>query len=175
MEVKNPENQKKLQKIFRPSDTILVRDERSEKILKDLGLYPKKVVDSVFLLPPQSPPFPQKPFRVGISLRDGFLGKEQIRAMKNLGKFLCDQGHSLIFLSHSLHPDSSHNDAIFIQKTFGNVHHITQTISETHRAYKNLDLVISMRLHASILAAQNGLPILMLSYGPKTEALADIL
>ena len=48
-------------------------------------------------------------------------------------------------------------------------------MQETFDAYKDVDLVISMRLHATIVASMHSIPVIMIPYGPKTLALAEIL
>lgn len=43
---------------------------------------------------------------------------------------------------------------------------------ETLQAYKSIDIMIAMRLHAMILSAQHGIPFISISYGPKTDLIA---
>lgn len=48
-------------------------------------------------------------------------------------------------------------------------------MEETFAEYENIDVMISMRLHATIVAANRGIPVVMIPYGPKTLSLAEIL
>lgn len=52
---------------------------------------------------------------------------------------------------------------------------MVETIEETYSMYSELDFVVSMRLHASILSCVQGIPFLALSYSAKTDVvLSDI-
>lgn len=88
---------------------------------------------------------------------------EQIFELK---KFLIknEEIFDFVFLSHAFSGGENHNDTIFVEKNFGKKYQITQNMQETFDAYKNVDLVISMRLHATILAAQNVKPVVMIPY-----------
>lgn len=101
LEVKNPENQKKLKRIFTNADTILVRDRRSFDILKNLDINAEQIYDSVFLMPLNLRDFIKKPKTIGISLRGGFLSKKSEQAIIDLVKFLETQKYTIIFISHS--------------------------------------------------------------------------
>lgn len=100
---------------------------------------------------------------IGISLRGGFLSDGQIFEFK---KFLVknEENFDFIFLSHAFSGGETHNDVIFVEKNFGKKYKITQNMQETFDMYKSVDLVISMRLHATILAAQNAKPVVMIPY-----------
>ena len=56
---------------------------------------------------------------------------------------------------------------------FGDKYPITTTLAETLEAYKNIDLVIAMRLHSVILGMLHGIPTLPILYGPKVASLAE--
>jgi polysaccharide pyruvyl transferase WcaK-like protein len=43
------------------------------------------------------------------------------------------------------------------------------------KLYPTLYAVIGMRLHAAILACVHGLPLLMISYGPKTDEIGHLI
>lgn len=72
--------------------------------------------------------------------------------------------YKIIFVSHSLSLEKTHNDAVFVEKIFPKKFPITKTLDETLNAYEKIDIMISMRLHASILASGRGIPTIMLSY-----------
>ena len=48
-------------------------------------------------------------------------------------------------------------------------------MEETLHWYKDIDMMIGMRLHSIILAAQYAIPILPISYSPKTDAIIEML
>lgn len=175
VEVKNAENQKKLAKIFRKNDKIFPRDERSTKILKSYGVSAETLYDSVFLTPPNIKNFPKKPKKIGISLRGGFWSAENFVEFQKFLNFLEEKNFEIIFLSHSLSGSETHHDADFVEKNFQKKYRITRTMEETFAEYENIDAMISMRLHATILASNRGIPVMMIPYGPKTFSLAEIL
>ncbi len=82
-------------------------------------------------------------------------------------------GYDIVFLSHSLRGDIHHNDYDFVNLLFGDKYPITTTLAETLEAYKNIDLVIAMRLHSVILGMLHGIPTLPILYGPKVASLAE--
>lgn len=175
VEVKNAENQKKLAKIFRKNDKIFPRDERSTKILESYGVAVETLYDSVFLTPPNVKNFPKKPKKIGISLRGGFWSEADISEFQKFLDFLEKNNFECIFLSHSLFGSQTHHDADFVEKNFSKKYHITRTMDETFAEYEHIDVMISMRLHATIVAANRGIPVVMIPYGPKTLSLAEIL
>jgi len=84
-------------------------------------------------------------------------------------------GYTVLFLSQSLQDSLTHNDRRYVESLFGKKYRITRTLAETLSAYEQVDLLVGMRLHAMILAAHSGIPIIPISYGPKTDAMIDIL
>lgn len=164
LEVKNPENQQKLAQIFRENDHILPRDARSTQILEKFGFHPTTLYDSVFLMPPKDRSHRTSPHTVGIAIRDGFFSQKDVETLSKFVNFVSKKGYQVVFLSHSLSLLESHNDEIFVKKIFGEQYKITKTLNETYRAYSDIDIVISMRLHSAILAAQFGVPMMMISY-----------
>lgn len=174
LEVKCPENQQKLRGIFRETDAIFPRDARSVDMLASLGVKAKLGADSAFLLPPQGGHMRHKK-RIGVSLRGGFLSENDIAEMRTFLANLASSGYEICFLSHSLMGEESHHDAKFIRSYFGDVYQITETLEATLDAYKMLDFVVAMRFHSVLLAAQHGIPMLVLPYGPKVVSLSQDL
>lgn len=184
LEVKNYENQKKLAKIFRNSDYIFPRDERSTKILEQFWIPATTLSDSVFLFPPKNfsqkniikiPENKQKIITVWFALRAWFLTEFSVEELSKFVEELSNKWYNIIFITHSFSAEVSHNDEIFVKKFFGEQYRITASLDESLRAYDEIDVMISMRLHATIMASQNGIPVLMIPYGPKTLSLASIL
>ncbi len=176
VEVKNEDNQKKLAKIFRKNDKIFPRDERSTQILQKFGVSAEAMYDSVFLWTWKTPQEKtNKKWKIGISLRPGFLSKNDVEVMSKLCRSLSKNDVEVIFLSHSLSSSESHNDEIFVKKNIGEDCRITMSMQETLECYNYLDIVISMRLHSTILAAQFGIPAIMIPYWRKTISIGEQL
>jgi len=57
----------------------------------------------------------------------------------------------------------------------GRTYNTTNTIEQTLKLYPTLYAVVGMRLHAGILACIHGLPLIMISYGAKTEEFTDLI
>ena len=57
----------------------------------------------------------------------------------------------------------------------GKTYNTTGTIEATLKVYPTLYAVVAMRYHASVLACVHGIPFLMISYGPKTDELMNLL
>jgi polysaccharide pyruvyl transferase WcaK-like protein len=57
----------------------------------------------------------------------------------------------------------------------GRTYNTTNTIEQTLKIYPTLYAVVGMRLHAGILACVHGLPLIMISYGPKTDELTSLI
>ena len=126
-------------------------------------------------MPPQQWKFPDKPKKIGISLRGGFWNEVHISEFKKFLQYVSEKNFEIIFLSHAFSGESSHHDVKFVEENFWSHYTITKSMQETYEAYKTIDAVISMRLHATILASQRGIPVLMIPYWPKTVSLAEIL
>ncbi len=81
-----------------------------------------------------------------------------------------------MFLTHSTHPDnSSTSDLSYapLAQSLGVV--VTQDILETEALYPSLTAIVSMRLHAAILAVDYEIPFYAISYGRKTRAVLEEL
>lgn len=126
-------------------------------------------------MPPKNLVKKSKIHTVGISLRDGFLTPYHVEVLSNFVEVLSKNHKKIIFLSHSIFPSESHNDIHFVKKIFGEKYEVTLSMNETLDKYQEIDVMISMRLHATILAAQNNIPVMMIPYGPKTFSLSKIL
>ena len=57
----------------------------------------------------------------------------------------------------------------------GKKYNITNSIEQTLKLYHTLYAVIGMRLHSGILAITHGIPLIMISYGPKTDEFVNLV
>lgn len=57
----------------------------------------------------------------------------------------------------------------------GRTYNTTNTIEQTLKLYPTLYAVVGMRLHAGILSCVHGIPLIMISYGAKTEELVNLI
>lgn len=111
--------------------------------------------------------------RIGISLRAGFLHTDKIQEIID---FFDTGEYEIILLSHSFHPHDSHNDAALFDMIHSSPN-ISSTCSlmQTLDAYETLDAVVGMRFHSIVLSALHAIPIIPVSYGPKTHNLSKEL
>jgi polysaccharide pyruvyl transferase WcaK-like protein len=57
----------------------------------------------------------------------------------------------------------------------GKKYNITNSIEQTLKLYPTLYAVLGMRLHSGILAVTHGIPLIMVSYGPKTDEFVNLI
>ena len=175
LEVKQVKNKMALRKLFQKWDFIVVRDEKSAGLLDALEVPCSQIPDIAFLLVPEkAEKLPEKK-RIGISLRWGFLGEAE-KEIPSLYEYFLEKGYDPVFLIHTTSGDESQNDALFIKSIMaGKTYNTTGTIEATLKVYPTLYAVVAMRYHASVLACVHGIPFLMISYGPKTDELMNLL
>ncbi len=166
-------------------DYITLRDEDSRCLLQQLGVNcpPIKVTaDPVFALEPAAADFEQMerllrehgvipPKLVGVSVRywkalEGY----QVELARVLDT-LMGNDYQVVFIpmdySHDLAEsrrvaDLMEKDAIIIDRCLSSMEHIA--------LISNFDLLIGMRLHSLIFAANRGIPFAGISYDPKIDA-----
>lgn len=196
IDIKNPENFKILEKIFKNAWKITVRDEKSQIQLSELWIESELVDDPVMsesherwniLWTHSSKNFKLQDFenydfqwkKVWIALRSWYIGQSgDQRIEKILIEELCSyiekKWGKIIFLPHSLHQsDIRANDYGFMKQLLTYDREIYASIAEVYTAYnhKMLDVVISMRLHSIILSYVYGIDQIVLSYSQKTNEL----
>ena len=57
----------------------------------------------------------------------------------------------------------------------GRTYNTTNTIEQTLKIYPTLYAVVGMRLHAGILACVHSIPLIMISYGSKTDEMVNLI
>ncbi|PID84408.1 hypothetical protein CSB09_01195 [Candidatus Gracilibacteria bacterium] len=176
LEIKSSTHLRQLRQIISSKDTVLVRNKKSKESLLKIGLKSVLIDDVVFLSSTQlrqtSTQKSQKK-NIGISLRGGFFSDTNIQEFQKAIKILEKQKYTFVFLSHSLDGDINTNDAKFVESIFGKKYQITQSFEETEKAYQTIDMMISMRFHSTVLSAMRAIPCILISYGPKTDALIE--
>jgi polysaccharide pyruvyl transferase CsaB len=169
-------------------DLITLRDEASASFLKELGITrpPLKVTaDPVFSL--QSGAAEQEAMRcllqgrevsgqlIGISVRNWPGLEEQERELGHLLDNLVLQGYKIIFIPLAYPEDLTacrrlmglmREDALLIDRKLSSREHLA--------LISMLELVISVRLHALIFAASQGVPFAGISYDPKIDAFLEL-
>ncbi len=176
LEVKQVKNKMKLHKIFKKGDFIIVRDDKSAWLLDALEIPCSQVPDLAFLYRPEENPekMPEKK-RIGISLRGGFFWDNESDIPKIYDYFV-ENGYDPIFLVHTTEWYENQNDLLFIRRVMqGKKYNITNSIEQTLKLYPTLYAVIGMRLHSGILAITHGIPLIMISYGPKTDEFVNLV
>lgn len=186
--VKKPLNRALVRRIIEKCTLVTLRDQQSEQELKNLGVTrPELHVtgDPAFTLNPTHPPrallrelgIPDEAQVVGISVRslpDNANFPEQFAR-------LCDRltrelGKTIVFLvmQEALDEDisrriqSAMTEPSFLAKTPGDPGAMLSLI-------RDMDAVVSMRLHTVIFAAQTRVPVVGCVYDPKVSAFLDML
>ncbi len=175
LEVKQVKNKMMLRKLFQKGDFIIVRDEKSAGLLDALEIPCSQIYDIAFLLIPEKVEKMPDKKRIGISVRWGFFGDNEDEIPK-IYDYLIEKGYDPIFLVHTTEWYESQNDALYINRLMtGRTYNRTNTIEQTLKIYPTLFAVVGMRLHAGILSCVHGLPLIMISYGPKTEEFVNLI
>lgn len=194
IDIKNPENYKILEKIFKKAWKITVRDEKSQQQLQKLWIHSELVDDPVMieawekwniLWTHSSKNFKLKDFesydfsgkKVWLALRSSYIwrsGDSRIEKLliEELCSFIEKKWGKIIFLPHSFHDtDILANDYEFMKQFVNYDREIYANLAEVYTAYnhKMLDTVISMRLHSIILSYVYGIDQIVLSYSQKTD------
>lgn len=197
--IKNKENINKLRNIFLKGDKIKVRDEKSFNILKKIWreknaqimkdivfedrnysnykLEKKGYLKGFF----EVQDFNINDFlenieniglenkKVWLSLRYWFLKEEVInKIVEKIEK----KWWKVIFTPHSFHKkDEKANDYLFMKKFINQDRYITKNMQDSYNIYlkKEVDFMISMRLHSSILAYNYWIDFILISYADKTK------
>ncbi|MBS9784466.1 polysaccharide pyruvyl transferase family protein [Candidatus Gracilibacteria bacterium] len=178
LEIKSSTHLRQLRQIISKKDLVLVRNQKSKEMLLEIGVNSKKIDDVVFLNRQTSTKKCRTSTQennkkiIGFSLRGGFFSLENIQELKRSIKILKEKNYEIIFLSHSLVGDKNTNDISFVEDIFGKEKYIiTKSLEETEKMYEKIDIMVSMRFHSTILSAMGKIPCVILSYGPKTDAL----
>lgn len=176
LEVKQVKNKMQLHKIFKKGDFIIVRDDKSAGLLDALEIPCSQIPDLAFLYKPEEKQekMPEKK-RIGLSFRGGFFWDNETDIPK-IYDYLAEKWYDPIFLVHTTEWYENQNDLLFIRRVMqGKTYNITSTIEQTLKLYPTLYAVVGMRLHAWILAITHGLPLIMISYGPKTDEFVSLI
>ncbi len=166
-------------------DFITLRDEDSMVLLEQLGVNrpPIKVTaDPVFALEPSSLDFEQaetllqehgikKDKMVGVSVRYWKALEGHQGDLARVLDFLAEKNYQIVFIPmdypHDLAEsqrvaDLMEKDCLIIDKSLSSMEYIA--------LISNFDLLIGMRLHSLIFAANRGIPFAGISYDPKIDA-----
>ncbi len=169
-------NYKKIKFLFNGENIkISVRDKKSQEILEKIWVKSTLIYDPVFLLN-WNDINKHKNKTVWISIRQGYLKNEK-ENLKQIILYFSRYWYKIIFLTHSIHKkDAIANDYKFLlnlSKKYKCL--ITENLNQTLLTYKNLDLLIGMRLHSMILSSLYSIPFIWINYNTKTEELLKIL
>ena len=176
IEIKNPENFKYLHPLFRGKKIIIsVRDKKSQTIIEDLWYTSHFLPDAVLSMHHDQWTRKNNTKQVGLAFRWGCLinEKENIEAIIQL---IRKSWYEPIFFSHSFHEKTDENDYLCMKDIADKLWvRQTNTIQESINLYTELDYVIAIRLHASILSTSNTIPFIALSYSRKTEEFSKMI
>lgn len=158
--------------IANQADALTVRDESSEKLLKDIGAKGSTTVvaDPAFALEPQTTAPITRP-SCTFALRrwkDDRLGQ-----ILGEGDVAAWAGADPLMIPMHLPEDDEYMRAI-LGESFPRFdwRESGATVAETLGRFSQSQLVVAMRLHALIFAARCAVPFVAISYDPKVDALA---
>ena len=177
--------------IDRSVDVITLRDENSARELESMGVTRPRVIlaaDPTVTLPPADPELARKLLRdaglkpeagqryVGVSMRPwhGFEAKASLIA-EALDGLYADHGLIPVFI-----PIEARLDVGAASQVAACLRHAPYAIlSESRQGeqvsalFAQMDMVLSMRLHALIFSAVHGVPLVGIVYDPKVSAFLD--
>lgn len=172
------EAKKSISLINNLAEISTVRDQRTYKLLKDLGIKKHKLMldPASFLKVPQVP----KEKRVAINLAQhspilgrfdgGKIGIQNrrinINNFVNIGKYLQNKGYKIIFIAH----DALENSLILeLQKQLPDMEFInTDNIDLMLKEYARCQFSIGLKMHSNILSFASGTPFISLYYDMKS-------
>jgi polysaccharide pyruvyl transferase CsaB len=169
-----PRSRRWVGRILNRTDLITVRDVDSAELLRSCGVRrPVHITaDPAFLLTSFPAGGAQKPpVRVGLALRTW-----KDRDAAAWGSELCEEllkREAQPFLL-PMHEPSDRALAEKIQKNVGSKIEVAPTpqkVEDVLRSIRSCHVMVGMRLHALLLAAGMGIPVLAWSYDPKVDAL----
>lgn len=163
--------------VVEQADIVTVRDPGSRKFLEGLGVRRDIVLvaDPVFSLHFDQLPRMENhdaPLRIGVALRQRGLTRELIHRLAGaLDQLAAGEGRRGIhFVFFPMQPQEDVEAAIQVANRLRSSHEVIVdrlSLDETVRIIATCDLVVAMRLHALILAALAGTPMVGISYDPK--------
>lgn len=168
-------------------DLITLRDEESARLLNRIGVNrpPLKITaDPVFYLEPQnhinndSLPLENdlsaKPI-IGVSVRKWLPLEGYQESLAQVLDCLAEDGYQILFIPMSYPEDVAESKLVSAQMKNNSTIIEQNLTSDEHLALiSKLDLMIGMRLHALIFAANCGVPFAGISYDPKIDAFLNI-
>jgi len=201
LNIKNESNFNKVKKIFNKSYKITVRDIYSNELLSKLWINSTIVKDPVFnevkelnknkflIKNIKSFNFSYKDLegielenkKVALALRKWYLNsdkKNEENLINELIDFILEKWWEVILLPHSFHKiDSIANDYKFLSKFLRVTEkiRIINSIDEVYSKYiyREMDLVLAMRLHSMILSQVYSIPFIGISYSTKTDQVLE--
>lgn len=183
--VNRPVNRWLMRTVGNRVNMITLRDQESAQYLKELGITRPPVTitaDPVFSLQP-GPPEQEKAQAIlkqaglqghrliGVALRDWSPLNDNMGELARLLDELAGQGYRVVFLSLAFPEDMEAGRRVAAMMK-SEAYRLEQRLnSQEHLALiAHMDLMIGMRLHALIFAANQGVPFAGISYDPKIDA-----
>lgn len=159
--------------IIKHIDCIVARDEQSYQHFIDSGA--KRVyngVDCAFSLDASTvkPLLKARPY-IAISLRPWRKMDRTMQVIRQLILELDQRGYDTVLIAMKSPDDDKQMSPLL--DLGSHVHLVSEDMDAVLAALRGAELVIAMRLHALILAAMVGSPIIAISYDPKIDSFID--
>jgi len=171
-----------IKKVLNKINYIFVRDNNSKKALLDIGVTKSPITvvadpvlgmeankEAVVKMKNHIESYSKGKLRMGIYLRSWKNDHKLIDKMRILCEILESEGLDVFFIPMQQPEDSAFLKAIDFPdiSLYKIIDHLD--VQEVFALTGQMDLVIGMRLHALIMAAAQGVPVVGLSYDPKVK------
>ncbi|OGI19219.1 MAG: polysaccharide pyruvyl transferase CsaB [Candidatus Melainabacteria bacterium RIFOXYA2_FULL_32_9] len=169
--------------ILKKVDLITVRDQQSKEFLDKLGIKSYLTADPVWNIDLKNMNksnlvLNTEKRKVGIQLRDWYLlNNEKLEYLVEAINLNFDDNYQLILISlqdsHDLEVTKKFNEILKLKNPNFDIHLASNlSISSSISLISQLDYIIAMRYHASLIAIKSSIPTLAISYDPKVEILS---
>lgn len=162
-------------KVCNKANDIIVRDEKSKRMMIEMGVTKKIYVSTDIVFDFKKTPNIIKQNKIAISLRQWSYSKKFINQIAKAANKLISKGYFIDLIS--LHQNRDEKVLNQLLKGINNKEKVCLYKAQSYREVMDRigesKIMIGMRLHANIFALINDIPIITIDYDPKIEALAQ--
>lgn len=167
-------NKKITLKVCNKANDIIVRDEKSRSMMLEIGINKKIHVSTDIVFDFEKSPNIKKKNKIAISLRQWDYSKHFIDEIAKAINKLIEKGYYIDLISLHKNRDEKVLGYLYskINKKEYAYIYVAQNYKQVMDRIGESKIMIGMRLHANIFALINDIPVIMMNYDPKIEALS---